>query len=116
MITIQVLFREQGQHDEAEKLLAEARDIRQTTLGHDHPATLESKHELAVLYMAQSKFDKAEPLLLEAFHGRESKLGPEHPRTVDTLKQLIQLYDAMNKPDEVKKWRVKLQQKQEETE
>jgi eukaryotic-like serine/threonine-protein kinase len=111
-----VLFREQGQHDEAEKLLAEARDIRQTTLGHDHPATLESKHELAVLYMAQSKFDKAEPLLLEAFHGRESKLGPEHPRTVDTLKQLIQLYDAMNKPDEVKKWRVKLQQKQEETE
>jgi len=105
-----VLRREQGQYDEAEELLTEARDKRQVILGPDHPHTLESAHELAVLYAAQSRYEDAERLILEAFHGRETKLGLKHPHTLDSLKHLVTLYESRGRPEEAEKWRSKLAQ------
>ena len=111
MVTINVfgvLRREQKRYEEAEKLLTEARDKRQTTLGSDHPATLESMHELAVLYKEQELYDKAEKLLIEALNGRRLKLGGTHPHTLESWHNLIDLYEAWDKPKMAEEWRAKL--------
>ena len=105
-----VLRREQKRYEEAEKLLTEARDKRQTALGPDHPATLESIHELAVLYIKQGDYDKAKPLLIEAVEGRRLKLGDTHPHTLESWHNLIELYEARGKPEKAKEWRAKLPQ------
>lgn len=72
----------------------QALDGRRWKLGADHPACLESKHELAVPYISQARYEDAEPLLLDAFPGRETKLGPEHPLTIESLNQLVSLYES----------------------
>ena len=98
----------QAYYEEAERLLTEARDKRQTTLGSDHPATLETTHELGVLYKEQARYDEAEKLLFEAVEGRRLKLGDGHPHTLESLNTLIELYEAWGKPGEAVKWRKKL--------
>ena len=105
-----VLRLEQKRYEEAEKLLTEARDKRQTTLGFDHPSTLESKHELAVLYMKQDRYKEAERLLLEAIEGRRLKLGDTHPHAIESWNNLIELYEAWDKPEKAEEWRSKLPQ------
>jgi len=67
-------------------------------------------HEIGVLYLEQGQYNEAEAKLNEAYKGRIIKLGPQHPHSIESLKQLIELYEALGKPDEVKKWRVSLQQ------
>ena len=44
------LCREQKLYEQAEELLTEALDGRQSKFGSNHPRTLESLHELGVLY------------------------------------------------------------------
>ena len=80
---------------------------RQSKLGNDHPACLDSMHELAVLYKEQGDYDKAEPLLVEALKGRRLKLGDTHPHTLESLKNLIDLYKVWNKPEKANEWRAK---------
>jgi tetratricopeptide (TPR) repeat protein len=81
-----------------------------TTLGPDHPDTLESKNDLAVLYKEQNRYDEAEELLLKAVNGRRLKLGGAHPHTLESWQHLIELYEALDKPEEAEKWRAKLPQ------
>ena len=83
---------------------------RRIKLDEDHPATLETKNDLALLYIRQSDFDKAERLLLEAVQGRRPKLGHAHPYSKESIKTPIGLYEAWNKPEKVKKWQTKLTQ------
>ena len=83
---------------------------RHRKLGDVHPATLESKNDLAVLYEDQAQYNKAEPLFIEALEGRRHKLGDKHPDTLESMNNLIDLYEAWNKPEEAKEWRTKLQQ------
>jgi len=64
-----VLRREQQRYEEAEQLLHQALEGRQRKLGPDHPACLESMHELAVLYKEQARYEEAEKLLLQAVEG-----------------------------------------------
>jgi len=98
------------QYEEAEKLLTEARDGRQATLGLNHPHTLESMHELALLYKLQARYDEAEELLLQALEGRCIQLGDTHPHTLESWNSLIELYEAWGKPEKAEEWRAKLPQ------
>ena len=103
-------FREQQLYKEAESLLRQAMEGRQRKLGEDHPAYLESIHELAVLYVRQARYDEAEQLLLKTVDGRMQKLGLQHPHTLESINNLIDLYEAWNKLEEAEKWRAKLSQ------
>jgi hypothetical protein len=82
----------------------------------DHPACLESKHELSVLYKEQGNYDKSEPLLLETLEGRRLKLGDTHPNTLESMNNLIKLYETWNKPEETEKWRAKMSKTEAVTE
>ena len=104
---IGVLRREQGQYEEAARLLNEALEGRKTRLGPDHPSTLETMHELAGLYKAQAQYEKAESLLVQALEGRRLKLGDTHPHTLESLNNLIDLYDAWGRPEQAEQWRAK---------
>ncbi|OHB62893.1 MAG: hypothetical protein A2168_04855 [Planctomycetes bacterium RBG_13_50_24] len=74
----------------------------------DHPATLQSKNDLAVLYKEQAHYEEAEKLLIEAIEGHRLKLGNTHPHTLESLNNLIDLYEARNKPEKAEEWRSKL--------
>jgi len=76
-------------------------------LGHDHPHTLESMHELAVLYKEKGDYDRAEQLLLEAIKDRLG-LGDTHPHALKSWNNLIELYEAWGKPEKAEEWRAKL--------
>jgi hypothetical protein len=71
-------------------------------LGHDHPHTLESMHELAVLYKEKGDYDKAQLLLIQAIEGCRLKLGDTHPYTLESMNNLIELYESWGKPKKPK--------------
>ena len=62
--------------------------IREKTLGVEHPAVAATLNNLAVLYGKRGKYKDAEPLSKRALELREKVLGQDHP---DVAKQLINL-------------------------
>ena len=77
-----------------------ALEIRESSLGPDHPDTATSLNNLAVLYSAQGRDAEAEPLHLRALEIRESSLGPDHPDTAASLNNLAILYSAQGRDEE----------------
>lgn len=59
MHELAVLYKEQGNYDQAEPLLLEALEGRRIKLGDTHPHTLESWNNLITLYEAWDKPEKA---------------------------------------------------------
>jgi len=74
---------------EAKPLILRALNIRQVTLGPDHPDTAFSFNDLGVLSRVQGDLNKeAEPLLRRALAIREKTLVPDHPDTAISLNNL----------------------------
>jgi tetratricopeptide (TPR) repeat protein len=69
----------QGRYAEAEPLLKRALEIRERSLGPDHPDVAESLNNLALLYESRGRSAEAEPLLKRALAIREKSLGPDRP-------------------------------------
>ncbi|MEL6556322.1 MAG: tetratricopeptide repeat protein [Cyanobacteria bacterium J06621_11] len=88
---------EQGRYDEAEPLLQQAVEIRQTELGKHHPSTASSLNNLALLYVSQGRYDEAEPLLQQAVEIRQTELGNRHLDTASSLFNLALLYKAQGR-------------------
>ena len=63
-------------------------EARERKLVQDHPACLESMHELAVVYNVQGSNDDAELLLIQALEDRRLKLSDEHPHTQESWHSL----------------------------
>jgi tetratricopeptide (TPR) repeat protein len=89
-----------GQYQEAQPNLERAFQIREKTLGPDHPSTGASLTNLAVLYYVQWKHAEAEPLLQRALKIEEKALGPEHPDVAASLNNLASLYQSEGKSAE----------------
>ena len=68
----------------------------ESELGHEHPYTATSLHNLAFLYEKQGLYDKAEQLYLRSLEIREKVLGPEHLHVATTLSNLGDLYSSYN--------------------
>ena len=66
----------------------DALQIREKTLGENHPAVAATLNNLAVLYGKRGKYKEAEPLCKRALEIREKVLGKDHP---DVAKQLNNL-------------------------
>jgi serine/threonine protein kinase len=73
----------QEKDSESEKLLRQAADGQERTLGKDHEDTLDSKHYLGRTLLNQKRYSESEKLLRQAADGRERTLGKDHE---DTLK------------------------------
>jgi tetratricopeptide (TPR) repeat protein/tRNA A-37 threonylcarbamoyl transferase component Bud32 len=76
-------YRGLGLYDRAVTVHAQARQVRETALGMDHPDTLTSRSNLAAAYRDAGRLPEAIALDEATLELRAAKLGPEH---IDTLK------------------------------
>ncbi len=79
------LQRTLGLYQKAQLHLEEARKIRETALGPDHPNVAANLNNLAALYETQGKYAEAEPLYHRALKIDEKALGPDHPDVATDL-------------------------------
>ncbi len=79
-------------YDEARRLAERLLELREKTLGPEHPDVLESLGILATLYKAQNEYAKAEPLYQRVLSTLEKKLGPDHIEVARPLNGLASLY------------------------
>jgi CHAT domain-containing protein len=84
-----------GAYAKAEPLYQQALEIRQKTLGPEHPDTANSLSNLGGLYREMGNYARAEPLFQQALEIRQKTLGPEHPDTANSLNDLAELYSAI---------------------
>jgi len=77
-----------------------ALDIRRSTLGDEHPHTLESLSNLATLMGMLGRFGIAEPLIREALDTYRRVHGDEHPNTLTALGNLGLVLRRQDKLDE----------------
>ncbi|WNG41574.1 CHAT domain-containing protein [Archangium violaceum] len=86
------LYRRQGDHARAERVLQRALAIREATLGKQHPHVAQLLHSLANLYGEQGAYSRAEPLYARALAILEVALGKQHPGVAASLNNLASLY------------------------
>jgi tetratricopeptide (TPR) repeat protein len=91
---------ERALYSEAEPMYRRALEIREKSLGKDHPSVANSLNNLAGLYREQGKYDEAEPMYRRALEIREKSLGKDHPSVANSLNNLAGLYDSQGKYDE----------------
>ena len=80
-------------------MLNDALEIREKTLGEDHPAVAATLNNLAVLYGKRGKYKEAEPLCKRALEIREKVLGKDHPDVAKQLNNLALLCQNQVRPD-----------------
>jgi tetratricopeptide (TPR) repeat protein len=73
------LYRAQGQYEKAELLHQRALEIREKTLGPEHPILVKGLSNLAGIYSAQAQCEKAEPFHERALSICEKALGANIP-------------------------------------
>ncbi|KAJ5697404.1 hypothetical protein N7488_011088 [Penicillium malachiteum] len=82
----------QGRWREAEQLLLQVAEIRNTTLSRDHPDILTSLADLASTYNFQGRWAEAEQIQVQVMQARKTKLGEDHPDTLATIADLASTF------------------------
>lgn len=77
-----------GRFAAAEPLFRRALDVRERTLGPEHPDTLSSLNNLAYVLDSIADYAGAEPLYRRALEAEERLRGPDHPSTLCVLNNL----------------------------
>ncbi|XP_014392860.1 PREDICTED: kinesin light chain 3 [Myotis brandtii] len=95
--------RDQNKYKEATDLLHDALQIREQTLGPEHPAVAATLNNLAVLYGKRGRYREAEPLCQRALEIREKVLGADHPDVAKQLNNLALLCQNQGKFEEVER-------------
>jgi len=85
---------EQGRYAEAIPFANKALEIRERTLGPEHPETVVSLARLAGLYIDQGAYSKAEPLLQRALSAREKVSGGDDPGIAAILTNLAAVFSG----------------------
>ncbi len=75
---------------------------RQTTLGADHPDTLQARNDLAEAYRAFGELEKAIGLHEQALALRTAKFGADHQQTLQSIINLAATYMAANQPEKAR--------------
>lgn len=83
--------RDQNKYKEATELLHDALQIREQTLGPEHPAVAATLNNLAVLYGKRGRYREAEPLCQRALEIREKVLYPAPFPITGTSSHLVYL-------------------------
>jgi non-specific serine/threonine protein kinase/serine/threonine-protein kinase len=82
---------ELGLYERAQPYQKSALTARRELLGHDHPDTLTSIHNLGLLLQDQGKLEEAESHLREALEGQRRVLGDDHPHTLVSISDMGRL-------------------------
>lgn len=86
------VYRALGDFRQTEALLVRSLQIREKTLGGEHPAIAQSLNNLAAFYNEQGNALQAESLHLRSLRIQEKVLGPEHPSVALSLTNLAVVY------------------------
>lgn len=100
MHTIGTIHRQLGLLDEAEQLLREALELRQTELGPDQLEVADDVAQLAIVLAEQGRYDEAEPLFRRAAELARRNLPPDDPRIATALNHLASLFGLQGRYDE----------------
>jgi tetratricopeptide (TPR) repeat protein len=85
-----------GMHEEAERHLKRAHELREAALGADHAATLTAACNLSCAYGSKGWFEQARALAQETLDRSRVSLGPEHPITLASMERLGGVLIPMN--------------------
>jgi tetratricopeptide (TPR) repeat protein len=88
------LYKDQGRFGEAEPLYQRSLEIKEKSLGAEHPSVAVTLNNLAELYRSQGLYEKAEPMYQRSLEIKEKSLGAEHPSVAVTLNNLAGLYES----------------------
>ncbi|KAI8607068.1 kinesin light chain [Chytriomyces sp. MP71] len=91
------LYKRQAKYDQAEPLYVKCLQLREKTLGRQHPSTLTSINNLAGLHECKGEYEVAEPLYVECCEASEKLLGRQHPFTLTSINNLAGLYESQGK-------------------
>lgn len=86
-----------GKREEAEFHLRRALQVRERTLGPEHPEALEAAGRLAELWLASGKYELAEPLQRRSLQHLVRALGRTHPDTMPARSNLAVLLHMRGK-------------------
>jgi len=89
--------------DKALKWFETALQIKEATLGADHPDVARILNRIGSLYIERTQFVKAEEYLLRALSIRKSTLGHDHSRVAQTFKHMLTLYQSQERWQEAEK-------------
>ncbi len=88
MVSLGNIHRNLGLYDRAGELLRQALEVRESTLGPEHPDIAESANDLSLLLMDRGDSGAAQPLLERALEIRRQAFGEEHPEVAETVNNL----------------------------
>lgn len=94
-----MLYYNEGNLDEAEKLYRRALQSDEKQFGDDHEMVAKDLNNLALLYKKQGKFKEAEPLLKRSITIKERLLDPSDPSLITGLKNYAALLRAVIKDE-----------------
>jgi CHAT domain-containing protein/tetratricopeptide (TPR) repeat protein len=81
-----------GDSARAEPLVRRVLELREKTLGEDHPELAHALGNMASLHIERGEYEKAEPLLNRALAIFEKMLGPSHTDVARTLIYLAKIH------------------------
>ncbi|KAK7423730.1 hypothetical protein QQX98_000920 [Neonectria punicea] len=84
--------REQGMYDVAERMVRQAVQIDENTLGKDNEATLGSTALLASIFRGKGMYREAEKLQVQVLETRKMTLGVDHPDTLRSMNNLANIW------------------------
>ncbi len=88
---------EQGQYEQAIRLLLKARDVRDTLNTSDSPALLETLNNLASCYLFKGDYEQAESLFVRVLALCEAMYGAVHGDVAVALNNLALLYQQQGR-------------------
>lgn len=86
--------KEQAKYATSERLLLQAREIKEKLLGEGHLALAQIDHDLAFVYEKQGRYQEAETLYQKSLRISEKVLGEEHPDTAISYNNLAGVYES----------------------
>ena len=97
LVTLAIVYWDQGRFPESEGLLLRALTIREPALGPDHPIVADTLTSLALTYCELARFPEAERLLLRALAIREASFGPSDATVAPIVNNLALVYEGLGR-------------------
>lgn len=92
-----------GLSEQAETLMRRAVDLRRTTLGEDHPETLEALNNLGNFLTEKGEYAESATLFEKLIQVQKRTVGPEHWTTLRSINNLGYSLDWQGKTEEAEK-------------
>jgi tetratricopeptide (TPR) repeat protein len=100
-----------GQYNKASELCSVALQVRESTLGPEHPNTLQSLNDMGVFLGFQGQHSEANVVRRRALEARNRVLGEHHPDTLESINGLALTFSSQGQYKEAEELQVKVLQR-----